>query len=212
MHTLINGPENSPICLFAHGAGAPMDSDFMEAVAQGVGEKGIKVVRFEFPYMQERRETGKKRPPNRQPELLACFKELVDSQQGDVYLMGKSMGGRMASILAAEHSELPIQQVFALGYPFHPLNKPEKLRVDHFPNMSCAMTIYQGQRDKLGDQGLVESLVLPTNIEVAWLEDGDHDLKPRVKSGYTHDEHIQTVINDIAGKIHASYASKNGEQ
>lgn len=212
MHTLINGPENGPICLFAHGAGAPMDSDFMEAVAQGLGEHGIKVVRFEFPYMQERRETGKKRPPNRQPELLECFSQYVKQQQGPVYLMGKSMGGRMASILAAEHPELPIQHVFALGYPFHPLNKLEKLRVDHLPDMTCDMTIFQGERDKMGDRDLVSALTLPTNVEIVWLEDGDHDLKPRVKSGFTHNQHIQAVINDIAGKIHASYAPISGEQ
>lgn len=198
MNFIKNGPESGPVCLFAHGAGAPMDSDFMETVACLLAEKGVHVIRFEFPYMQERRVSGKKRPPNRQPELLECLEQVITEINRPCVLMGKSMGGRMASILAAQDgaSKL-IKGVLALGYPFHPAGKPEKLRVDHLPNLNSPMAIVQGTRDALGNQETVESLDLPSDLHINWLEDGDHDLKPRVKSGFKHEEHIQAAV-DIA--------------
>jgi len=126
---MVDGEEHTKTCVFAHGAGAPMDSEFMQRVTEGLVEFGIKVVRFEFPYMQERRLNGKKRPPNRQLELIECFASVLAEQSGPCVLMGKSMGGRMASILASEQNEHPkILGVLALGYPFHPQGKPEKLR------------------------------------------------------------------------------------
>jgi len=195
MHFFKNGPDSGPVCIFAHGAGAPMDSEFMEIVAHLLAEKGVQVVRFEFPYMQERREKGKKRPPNRQPELLECFEQVIAEINRPCVLMGKSMGGRMASILAAQPDMNPlVEGVIALGYPFHPAGKPEKLRVDHLPNLNVPMAIVQGTRDALGNQETVENLNLPSDLDINWLEDGDHDLKPRVRSGYKHDEHIQAAV------------------
>ena len=199
---LING-EGPVTCILAHGAGAPMDSKWLEDFALNLAMQGIKVVRFEFPYMQERRESGKKRPPNRQPELIECFKQVLDDIDGPWVLAGKSMGGRMASILA---SELPVgleneklreqlKGVLALGYPFHPQGKPEKLRIDHLPLIDVPMAIVQGDRDKLGDRVLVERLGLPSDLQFLWLEDGDHDLKPRVKSGFKHEEHLARAVD-----------------
>ncbi len=199
MKKLIVGESNPYTCLFAHGAGAPMDSDFMNVVSQGLAKLDIKVVRFEFPYMQERRLNGKKRPPNRQPELLECFEQVIDELAEPCVLMGKSMGGRMASILAAQQPQHEaIKGVLALGYPFHPQGKPEKLRTEHLPNIVVPMTILQGTRDALGDEALVNGLELPADIEMLWLADGNHDLKPRVKSGFTHEQHIQTAIEASA--------------
>ena len=199
---LING-EGPMTCILAHGAGAPMDSKWLEDFASNLAVHGIKVVRFEFPYMQERRENGKKRPPNRQPELTASFKQVLDDIEGPWVLAGKSMGGRMASILASEspvelddkkrHKQL--KGVLALGYPFHPQGKPEKLRIDHLPCVDVPMAIVQGDRDKLGDRALVESLNLPSDLQFLWLEDGDHDLKPRVKSGFKHEEHLSRAVD-----------------
>ncbi len=188
-----------------------MDSGFMGDVAEQLGERGICVVRFEFPYMQERRNIGKKRPPNRQPELLTCFTEAIQlavKTYGDgqgCYLMGKSMGGRMASILSTECGGLvegiTINKVFALGYPFHPINKPEKLRTEHFSALPCPLHVFQGTRDKLGGKTCVAMLDLAKQVNMHWLEDGDHDLKPRVKSGYTQQQHLDTVIDTIANII-----------
>ncbi len=184
--------------LFAHGAGAPMDSNFMNVVAEGVAAAGITVKRFEFPYMEERRETGKRRPPNRAPELLQHFIRAIEQAGGmsQCVIGGKSMGGRMASLLAAENPN-DVMGVVCLGYPFHPVGKLEKTRIDHFPGISVPHCIVQGTRDALGTHDQVESYGLPTIVDVHWLEDGDHDLKPRKKSGLTHEEHIACAIKQV---------------
>lgn len=203
---MVNGEQYEKTCIFAHGAGAPMDSAFMENLAQGLAQQGIKVVRFEFPYMQERRMNGKKRPPNRQPELIECFSSVLAEQSGPCVLMGKSMGGRMASILASEQPDnSKILGVLALGYPFHPQGKPEKLRIDHLPDIKVPMAIVQGTRDALGNREEVEQLPIPSCLEFLWLEDGDHDLKPRVKSGFTHQQHIEQTIQFCADFIKRCY-------
>ena len=199
MGILIDGEGNHYTCVLAHGAGAPMDSSFMNQFASGLAEKGIQVRRFEFPYMQERRLNGKKRPPNRQPELIECFNEVLAKIEGPYVVAGKSMGGRMASMLAAQDN-VPeqLRGVLAIGYPFHPQGKPEKLRTEHLPDIKVPMLIEQGTRDALGGIELVTALELPSGIQMNWLEDGNHDLKPRVKSGYTHDQHIMSAIENSA--------------
>ncbi|NVK39447.1 MAG: alpha/beta fold hydrolase [Gammaproteobacteria bacterium] len=207
MLQIIDGEQHLPTCLFAHGAGAPMDSDFMQTVAEGLAQNGIKVIRFEFPYMQERRESGKKRPPNRQPELLESFEAVLNSQNRPCVLIGKSMGGRMASLLAAQSPKLEkLVGVMALGYPFHPQGKPEKLRIEHLPDVQVPMAIVQGTRDALGNQEEVRQMDLPKSLHIEWLEDGDHDLKPRVKSGFTHQQHLDRTIAFCADFIKRCYS------
>lgn len=218
MNILFDGPEEGPLCIFAHGAGAPMDSGFMETFTKGLSNKGIRVARFEFPYMQERRENGKKRPPNRQPELLACLEAVINEIGEPAVLIGKSMGGRMSSIAASSfQSEIEVNSlisgVCAIGYPFHPQGKPEKLRVDHLSDVSVPMSVIQGTRDALGNQELVSDLVVknqvPLSMSILWLEDGDHDLKPRKKSGYTHDAHIDEAVEYCASFIKFCYSARN---
>ena len=203
---MVDGEQHPVTCVFAHGAGAPMDSEFMQIIAKGLSQIGIRVVRFEFPYMQERRLNGKKRPPNRQPELMECFNQVLELQTGPCVIMGKSMGGRMASILASESIQADkVLGVLALGYPFHPQGKPEKLRIDHLPQVNVPMAIVQGTRDKLGSLDEVKQLPIPKDIEFLWLEDGDHDLKPRVKSGFTHKQHLEQTIQFCADFIKRCY-------
>ena len=97
------GPPRAPRLLLAHGAGAGMDSDFMSGVATGLGALGVRVVRFEFEYMARRR-SGPRPPPDRAPLLLARFRAAVERLGGpeELVIGGKSMGGRMASMLADE--------------------------------------------------------------------------------------------------------------
>lgn len=194
--------------ILAHGAGAPMDSDFMNQITALLVERNISVVRFEFPYMEERRLTGKKRPPNGQAVLLETWRAVyrqIDEQirTGDqgwvnqglpIFIGGKSMGGRMATLVA---EELKPSGVIALGYPFHPAGKPEKLRVDHLAEGSVPHLIAQGTRDTLGNIEEVETYSLGNHIELFWLEDGNHDLKPRKLSGFTHDDHMVATCDKI---------------
>lgn len=192
--TIIDG-DAGPTFLFAHGAGSPMDSDFMNAVAAGVAQAGYRVVRFEFPYMQERRQTGKRRPPNRMPQLedafRAAYAEAVDEFGADVFVGGKSMGGRVASRLA---DELGALGVACFGYPFHPPRKPEKLRTAHLESLQTPMIVLQGTRDKFGTPDEVADYDLAEGIEVHWIEDGDHSLVPRKRSGRTPEQNLDEAI------------------
>jgi predicted alpha/beta-hydrolase family hydrolase len=169
----------------------------MDTMAELLAQQGIGVVRFEFPYMVERRENGKKRPPNKQDVLLDTWREVIAELGGASQLVigGKSMGGRMASLIADEQQ---MAGLVCLGYPFHPPGKPEKLRTEHLKDLHTPTLIVQGTRDKLGNREEVEDYELSSAIELLWLEDGDHDLKPRVKSGFTHDQHLQLAAEKMA--------------
>ena len=208
MNTIYNGPKDGPLFLFAHGAGADCNSEFMQKVALGLAEQGICVARFNFDYMQQRIETGSRRPPERAPKLIKQFEERISSINAEnkraMVIGGKSMGGRMASLVSSlvdENGLTEIKGVACLGFPFHPVGKLDKLRIDHFPLVKQRQLIIQGTRDKLGTIEEVDSYQLPDEIEWLWLEDGDHDLKPRVKSGFTHDQHIQKAIKRLASFI-----------
>lgn len=193
---LTTGPQ-SPVLVFAHGAGAPMDSEFMERMSELLAERDVGVIRFEFPYMSQRRTGGSKRPPDRQPALIEFWQQVLDQCQSDekVFIGGKSMGGRMASLLSDERG---VEGLVCLGYPFHPMKKPEKLRTEHLADLKTPTLIVQGTRDALGNYDEVAEYELSDQIEFCWLEDGDHDLKPRVKSGFTHDQHLRSAADAIA--------------
>ena len=174
-----------------------MDSDFMSRIADGLFAENFEVVRFEFPYMQERRETGKKRPPDRAPKLLEAFHAQVTACGGPekCVLAGKSMGGRMASMLAAEIS---VKGVLCLGYPFHAPGKLDKVRIEHFAHVHQPVLILQGERDPFGKRDEAEGYTLSKSITMDFLPDGDHDLKPRKASGRTGAENWADAVDRIA--------------
>ena len=193
-----DGPVKSTLIL-AHGAGAPMDSAFMEDMAQRLAARGVAVVRFEFAYMAARREDGRRRPPNPQAQLLACWKEihaLVRQQvTGRLAIGGKSMGGRMASLLA---DELGADALVCLGYPFHAVGKAEKPRVAHLADLKTPTLIVQGERDPMGDRLTVAGYSLSDVIRLHWLAAADHDLKPLKASGLTHGQHLDSAADAVA--------------
>lgn len=204
MQLIFDGPSNGPLFVFAHGAGAPLTSDFMEKVVTGLAKQGIRVARFNFNYMQQRIETGSRRPPERAPHLIKQFMDVIQTLNQPMVIGGKSMGGRMATLLAAQEPAELLQNVkgiACLGYPFHPQGKPEKLRTEHLPAIKQPVAIIQGSRDKLGDKEEVEGYSLPDHFQWCWLEDGDHDFKPRVKSGLTQQQHIQSSIDFLVAYI-----------
>ena len=185
--------------ILAHGAGAPMDSGFMEEMAQRLAALGVAVVRFEFPYMAERRVGGGKRPPNPQKVLLECWREVYRQVRplvtGRLAVGGKSMGGRMASLVA---DALGVDALVCLGYPFHAVGKPEKPRVEHLAELQTPTLIVQGERDALGNRETVAGYVLSPAIEVSWLVAADHDLKPLKASGFSHEQHLQAAAEKVA--------------
>ncbi|HSX87872.1 MAG TPA: alpha/beta family hydrolase [Pseudomonas sp.] len=185
--------------ILAHGAGAPMDSEFMQAMAQSLAARGIAVVRFEFAYMAARRLDGKKRPPNPQAKLLEQWRELYalvrQRVAGPLAIGGKSMGGRMASLLA---DELGADALVCLGYPFYAIGKTDKPRIAHLADLQTPTLIVQGERDALGDRAAVAAYPLSAAIEVLWLTAADHDLKPLKSSGFSHEQHLHTAADAIA--------------
>lgn len=175
MNLLIDGPDDSPhTFVFAHGAGAGMETPFMETVARKVGERGIRVVRFEFPYMAARRTGGKRGAPDRQPVLLQAWRDVAAQLGGGEGLVigGKSMGGRMATMIA---DELNVRGVAVLGYPFHPPGAPEKLRTAHLETLRTPALIVQGKRDPFGTEEDVAGYRLSPTIRIEWLQ-GQHSL------------------------------------
>ncbi len=191
--------------ILAHGAGAPMDSDFMRDIAELLGKQGIAVTCFEFPYMAMRRESGRKRPPDRVPVLLDAWRGAIDHvlfhhPDRRLVIGGKSMGGRMATLLAAQPDRpTQIEALVTLGYPFHPAGKPDRLRIDHFPLLGeMPVLMVQGTRDALGGREAVSTYLLPTKVELFWIETGNHDLKPLKSSGLTHDKALTQTAERIS--------------
>jgi len=200
---LFDGPENAgTTILLAHGAGAPMDSASMTAVAKALADVGFRVTRFEFGYMAARRATGPKPPPRADtlnPEYLAAIRAL--NAKGKLIIGGKSMGGRVASMVA---DEAKVAGLICLGYPFHPPEKPPRgreaaLRTAHLADLKTPTLIVQGTRDPFGTRDEVAAYKLSRAIEILWLEDGDHDLKPRKKlSGFSAADHLKTMAERVA--------------
>ena len=195
---LFDGPADAAKRLvLAHGAGAAMDSPFMTAMAQGLGTRGIGVARFEFPYMAARRAGGAKRPPDSAEALLSTWREVVQAlgHPETLVIGGKSMGGRMASMVA---DALGVRGLVCLGYPFHPPGKPERVRTAHLADLKTPTLIIQGTRDSLGSRADVAGYALSSAIEVAWIDGGDHDLVPLKRSGRTREECWHAAMDRVA--------------
>ncbi len=200
---LHDGPSDGPVLLLAHGAGAPMDSGFMTGMAGLLAGFDIHVVRFEFAYMRARRADGKRRPPTRMPGLIEEFRQVISRfPESEVFIGGKSMGGRVASMIAADPQDGDdIAGLVCLGYPFHPPGKPDSLRTQHLPAITCPTLIVQGERDPFGNTDDVPAYDLPANMRVFWSAFGNHDLAPPKKSGLTAHDNWSAAAAAIAGFI-----------
>jgi predicted alpha/beta-hydrolase family hydrolase len=204
---LINGPPApAATLLLAHGAGAAMDSPFMQSIAMGLARCGWRVVRFEFPYMARARQSGTRHGPDRQPLLLQCWRDQVAlaATEGPLFIGGKSMGGRMASLLVDELAVEPgVRGCVCLGYPFHPPGKPEKLRKEHLAALRSPCLILQGERDAFGRRAEVEGYDLSASIQLGWLPDGDHSFKPTKRSGVDEQANLALAVQ-LADQFMAS--------
>jgi uncharacterized protein len=192
-----DGPEAARTKLvLAHGAGASIDSPFLEHIASALACRGIRVVRFEFPYMEARRH-GRRPPPDREPVLRAAWRDRIAAEGGGDRLVigGKSLGGRMASLVA---DETEVRALVCLGYPFHPPGKPERLRVAHLAELRTPTLIVQGSRDPFGARDDVARYELSRAIRISWIEDGDHSFKPRASSGRTERQSLDEAVEAIA--------------
>lgn len=197
MDLLVTGPASARHTLIlAHGAGAPMDSTFMNVIADGLAERGVKVVRFEFPYMAARR-TGKKSGPNPERVLLESWRDAIAAvgPPRTLSIGGKSLGGRMASMIADEQG---VRGLVCLGYPFHPPGRPDRPRTRHLERLETRALLVQGERDAFGGRQEVAGYRLSPRIELCWMPDGDHSLKPRKSSGQTETQNLEAATVAIA--------------
>ncbi len=193
---LLDGPDGAPLTVaLAHGAGGAMDSPFMTTIAEGLAAAGLRVARFEFPYMAERRKDGRKRPPDRIDVLRDSWLEAIAALgANDLVIGGKSLGGRVASLVA---EQALVRGLVCLGYPFHPPGKPETLRVGHLLDMRMPALILQGTRDPFGRPPEVRNYALPPNVRIHWLAEGDHSFKPRKSSGVTEAANLAEAVSAI---------------
>lgn len=202
---LRDGAADAPVHLvLAHGAGAAMTSPFLQRIAAMLGVRGLCVHRFEFPYMAARRGGGTKRPPPKAETLADDYKAAVAQISAqlkpgqNLFIGGKSMGGRVASLVADElHASGRIAGLVCLGYPFHPIGKPQVLRTAHLAKLKCPALIVQGTRDLFGNRAEVEGYELAGPIRLHWIEGGDHDLKGGGR-GVTDD--VADVIAEYCGQ------------
>lgn len=202
----IDGPAApAPRLVLAHGAGAPMDSPFMNEVAKGLAGQGVEVVRFEFPYMQRRRREGVRAGPGPLPALCAHFERVLSelSPSSCSFIGGKSMGGRLASMIV---DATDAAGLVCLGYPFHPEGRPERTRTAHLAQLRTPTLIVQGTRDALGSRDDVAGYVLSPAISIVWIEDGDHSFVPRRRAGSSPHAAMTRAVDAVASFIHARSA------
>jgi len=188
--------------VLAHGAGSRLDAPFLEGVSARLAAGGVPVMRFQYAYMELSARDGRRRPPDRRPVLevvhRAAIRDAEERFPGRKLLLGgKSMGGRIASYLAAE-GETCAGLVF-LGYPLHPAGKPDKLRTEHFAALAQPALFVQGARDALCDAKLLETALEvyggPKTVEI--IEDADHGFDVPRRSGRSTDD----VLGDVSGRV-----------
>jgi len=194
---LFDGPDKAKTTLLlAHGAGGTMESPAMQALTEAFAGEGLRVARFEFAYMAARRQGTRKPPPKAEallPEYRAAIAAL--SATGKLIIGGKSMGGRIASMIA---DETQADGLLCIGYPFHPIGKPEQLRTAHLKHLRKPTLIAQGTRDPFGTREEVANYDLSSAIQILWMEDGDHDLRPRKSvSGFTIKNHLASLAREV---------------
>lgn len=192
--------QQSPQCLMvlAHGAGAGMEHQFMETLADALAEKGIGTLRFQFVYMEK----GSKRPDSK-PLAFAAWKaalqrgrEYAEKLQCPLIAGGKSFGGRMLSLLVAE-KEADLEGIVFFGFPLHPAGKPDTKRAEHVDRIGKPMLFLQGTRDTLADVNLISKVTKGLKKATLKLFDGaDHSFKMLKSTGIQH----ETVINDLASE------------
>ena len=194
--------------VLAHGAGADQRHRVMVAIASRLAARGVEVVTFNFLYTEQRRRT-----PDRAPVLEQTWEAVVDAQAGDLgdeqrlVIGGKSMGGRMASMVLARTPDRPswarVSGLVLLGYPLHPPGKPDQLRTAHLPSIHVPVLLVQGTRDAFGTREEIEPVfrALPTRVDYEFIEQGDHSFAVPKSTGLTEAAVLDRVATSVAGWV-----------
>ena len=189
--------------ILGHGAGANQLSGFMRLFANGLAERGLDVVTFNFLYMEQGRHA-----PDPKPKLEACYVAVIDAAsrhkklKGNLIAIGgKSMGGRIASQVAAQQdSAQGIGALVFLGYPLHPPGRPDKLRDTHLPEIKAPMLFVQGSRDTFGTPDELRAVFKKHHLSPTLhvVEGGDHSLKVPKSLGLPQEQVYASVMDTIA--------------
>src|SRR5579883_2431213 len=176
------------ILILAHGAGANQTSSFMLRFATSLAARGVDTVTFNFAYAEQRR-----RMPDRNDKLEGCYRTLIEAVRG-----GKSMGGRIASQVAASGQEGIAGLVF-LGYPLHPPGRPDQLRWKHLADIRAPMLFVQGSRDAFGTPDELRAVFrgLATAPDLCVVEEGDHSFKVPKRSATPQEQVYEFVLDEI---------------
>ncbi|MDT7524772.1 MAG: alpha/beta family hydrolase [Pseudidiomarina maritima] len=195
-----DNPHGHTRIVFAHGAGAGLQSDFMQFMALGLALQGFDVVRFNFPYWQQFMESGRRRPPNPMAVLEHTMTTVIEQfdDAKPLLVMGKSMGARVAFRIA---DQVAAKHAVALGFPFHPVGKPDQLRVTDLANHCASNLIVQGTRDSFGKPDEVAGYSLPDNVQMRWIDGGDHSFEATKRSGLVREHMWQQAIDAIIESI-----------
>jgi hypothetical protein len=201
---IAEGPAgSSSLLLLAHGAGQGPDAPFMSAIAAAVAAAGIRVVRFAFPYMALTALDGRKRPPDREPVLREAYRAQIADHRGTaarLVIGGKSMGGRIASLVA---DDAGVDGLVCLGFPFHPPGRPERYRGGHLAALATPALLCQGERDPFGSRDELPAYPLGPACRLVWIADGEHSFKPRKRSGRTWEQNLESAARATADFIAA---------
>jgi predicted alpha/beta-hydrolase family hydrolase len=199
---LMRMPDRAFACLvLAHGAGAGMTHRFLAAAADGLAERRVATLRFQFPYMEH----GSKRPDR--PALAhATIRAAVETAHRlapalPLFAGGKSFGGRMTSQAQAEAPLPDVRGLVFLGFPLHAANQPSDERARHLADVRVPMLFLQGTRDALADTRLLVPMVeaLGAGARLRLIEDADHSFHVPARSGKTDAQVLADVLDDAAG-------------
>ncbi|HEX7888071.1 MAG TPA: alpha/beta family hydrolase [Ramlibacter sp.] len=199
---LLDFPADPFACyVFAHGAGAGMEHAFMAALAEGLVQRGVAVLRFQFPFMEQ----GSKRtdaPPLAQSTVRAAVQEAAARVPGvALFAGGKSFGGRMSSQAQADDPLPGVRGLVFVGFPLHPAGKPSTQRAEHLAGVKLPMLFLQGTRDALAELDLVRDVTsgLRDRATLHVVEGADHAFHVLARSG-RNDAQVRDEILDAAVK------------
>jgi predicted alpha/beta-hydrolase family hydrolase len=180
--------------ILAHGAGAGQNHPFMLAMARGLAARGIDVITFDFPYMQDGR-----RMPDKAPVLERCFRDVIETVRNSadprpLFIGGKSMGGRIATHLGAQGLD-DARGIVALGYPLHPPGKSQQLRDAHLPEIRMPVLIVQGERDAFGTPDELKPVLarMAADVTLHVVRGGDHSLNVGRQRAQAHDAVLDVI-------------------
>lgn len=192
--TALTEGDGSPVIVLAHGAGTDQRHPVLSSIRSGLADHGLTAITFDYPFTAEGR-----RRPDRVDVLLECHRAVLawarTSTGEGLVTGGRSMGGRMATMLAA--SGEPVRGIVLYAYPLHPAGKPDKLRVDHLAEVRRPMLFFQGSRDALSRSDLFDEHVRPLPaVTVVDLEGADHAFRGR---GWTQQAIVDELVTETAG-------------